>query len=139
MFGGIDVAKMFLAPPTRIISEVDKTGRATIYVSDGVGTTDTTTPIYLLVDQKTASASEIFAAAMQDNQRATVVGSTATFGKGRIQNVQELSMGCGIAVTKAKYMTPKGNDIQGVGIKPDIITDARGSNDSAQSCLNVIL
>ena len=65
-------------------------------------------PLYLLVDSRTASASEIMAAALQDNGRATLVGPGKTFGKGRIQNVQQLEDGSGVAVTKAKGMTPSG-------------------------------
>ena len=113
MPAGVDVAKLFLPPRARIISEVDKTGRATIYINDGVGSeTDTTTPLFVLVDEKTASASEILTAALKDNKRAVVIsgaGADKTFGKGRIQNVQALSYGgSGIAVTKARYMTPNG-------------------------------
>jgi carboxyl-terminal processing protease len=80
MPAGVDVAKLFLPAQARIISEVDKTGRSTIYISDGVGS-DTNMQLYLLVDQRTASASEILTAALQDNHRATIVG-TQTFGKG---------------------------------------------------------
>lgn len=80
MPAGVDVAKLFLPAQARIISEIDKTGRSTIYISDGVGS-DTNMQLYLLVDQRTASASEILTAALQDNHRATIVG-TRTFGKG---------------------------------------------------------
>lgn len=80
MPAGVDVAKLFLPAQARIISEVDKTGRSTIYINDGVGS-DTNIELYLLVDQRTASASEILTAALQDNHRATVVGAK-TFGKG---------------------------------------------------------
>ena len=136
MPAGVDVAKMFLPPQARIISEVDKTDRATIYINDGVGS-ETEMPLYLLVDKRTASASEILTAALQDNRRATVVG-TKTFGKGRIQNIQPLSEG-GVSVTKAKYMTPDGRDIHGVGISPDKETSSCGPNDSAVMCLTGIM
>jgi carboxyl-terminal processing protease len=117
---GVDVAKVFLKPQGRVLSEVDKTGRTTMYINHGVGS-KTDVPLYLLRDEKTASASEILTAALQDNHRATVVGTcTRTFGKGRIQNVQELEDGSGISVTKAKYMTPEGQDNDGVGIAPDV-------------------
>lgn len=144
MPGGVDVAKIFLPPRTRIVSEVDKTGRATIYINDGVGSeTDTTTPLFILVDEKTASASEILTAALQDNKRAVVVsggGADKTFGKGRIQNVQALSYGgSGIAVTKARYTTPNGRDIQGVGISPDLRSKTCSTKDSAAVCLESIL
>lgn len=144
MPAGVDVAKMFLPPRARIISEVDKTGRAKIYINDGVGSeTDTTTPLFVLVDEKTASASEILTAALQDNKRAVVVtggGADRTFGKGRIQNVQALSYGgSGIAITKAKYTTPNGRDIQGVGISPDLRSKTCLPKDSAAVCLESIL
>jgi carboxyl-terminal processing protease len=118
--------------------EVDKTGRATIYINDGVGS-ETETPLYVLVDQKTASASEILTAALQDNHRATVVGGTRTFGKGRIQNVQPLASGGGIAITKAKYLSPNGRDIQSIGISPDIQSKSCGPTDSAMNCLDGVL
>eukprot|EP00531_Pseudo-nitzschia_arenysensis_P002122 CAMPEP_0116129268 /NCGR_PEP_ID=MMETSP0329-20121206/7836_1 /TAXON_ID=697910 /ORGANISM="Pseudo-nitzschia arenysensis, Strain B593" /LENGTH=550 /DNA_ID=CAMNT_0003623529 /DNA_START=166 /DNA_END=1818 /DNA_ORIENTATION=+ len=142
MPAGVDVAKLFLPPRARIISEVDKTGRARIYINDGVGSeTDTTTPLYVVVDEKTASASEILTAALQDNKRAVVVsGVDKTFGKGRIQNVQALSYGgSGIAVTKAKYTTPNGRDIQGVGITPDLRSKTCSPKDSAAACLESVL
>jgi len=137
MPAGVDVAKLFLPPKSRIVSEVDKSGRATIYFSEGVGS-ETNLPLYVLVDKRTASASEIMAAALQDNHRATIVGSSATFGKGRIQNVQQLSEG-GVAVTKAKYLSPDGKDIQGIGISPDRKSSHCESTDSAAVCLNDIL
>jgi carboxyl-terminal processing protease len=91
------------------------------------------------VDQKTASASEILTAALQDNHRAIVVGETRTFGKGRIQNVQALSSGSGVAITKAKYMTPNGRDIQTVGISPDFQSKACAPSDSVMTCMDGIL
>ncbi len=95
--------------------------------------------MYVLVDQKTASASEILTAALQDNHRAIVVGETRTFGKGRIQNVQALSSGSGVAITKAKYMTPNGRDIQTVGISPDFQSKACAPSDSVMTCMDGIL
>ena len=139
MPAGVDVAKLFLPPRSRIISKIDKTGRATIYINDGVGS-DTETQLYVVVDRSTASASEILTAALQDNKRAVVVsGESRTFGKGRIQNVSPLSSGSGIAITKAKYMTPNGRDIQSIGIAPDIRSDTCTTKDSAVTCLEGIL
>lgn len=136
MPAGVDVAKMFLPAQTRIISEVDKSEKKTVYVADGIGS-ETQLPLYLLVDKRTASASEILTAALQDNERAIVVGEK-TFGKGRIQNVQPLADG-GVAVTKAKYITPNGRDIHGVGIMPNKVSDKCQPNDSAEDCLASIL
>jgi len=131
MPAGVDVAKLFLPPRTRIISEIDKTGRTTISINDGIGSV-VDKPLYLLVDGQTASASEILTAALQDNHRATVLGAQ-TFGKGRIQNVQELRFGTGVAVTKAKYITPGGRDIQGAGIQPDFFCSPETT---PESCLS---
>ena len=66
----------------------------------------------------TASASEILAGALQDNQRSLLIGSR-TFGKGLIQSLTNLSDGSGLAVTVASYLTPSGRDIQHLGIEPD--------------------
>jgi carboxyl-terminal processing protease len=72
----------------------------------------------VLVNQGTASASEILAGALQDNGRALLVGEK-TFGKGLIQSLFDLSDGSGLAVTVAKYETPNHRDIHKLGITPD--------------------
>jgi carboxyl-terminal processing protease len=72
----------------------------------------------VLVNHGTASASEILAGALQDNDRAQLLGET-TFGKGLIQSLFDLSDGSGLAVTIAKYETPDHHDINQLGIKPD--------------------
>ncbi|KAL3763565.1 hypothetical protein ACHAW5_008108, partial [Stephanodiscus triporus] len=119
MPGGVDAAKLFLPAGDRIISEVGRSGTSSkTYNADGIGA-ETSLPVYVLVDKRTASAAEIFAAALQDNGRAIVVGTTNTFGKGRIQNVRPLGNGCGVAVTRARYVTPRGRDLHGVGIVPN--------------------
>ena len=96
--------------------------------------------MYLLVDKRTASAAEIFAAALQDNRRAVVVGMSNTFGKGRIQNVQPLN-GSGVAVTRARYVTPSGSgrDLHGVGIVPNKEPQKCEMNDSARICLRDVV
>ena len=73
----------------------------------------------LLVDGKTASASEILASALQDNGRATLVGSQ-TFGKAVIQTVERLEDGSAVVVTIARYETPKHTNINKQGIVPDV-------------------
>jgi len=72
----------------------------------------------VLVNQGTASASEILSGALQDNHRAILVGEK-TFGKGLIQSLFDLSDGSGLAVTVAKYETPNHTDINKLGIMPD--------------------
>ena len=106
--------------------------------ADGVGS-ELSTPVYLVVDSRTASAAEIFAAALQDNGRAVVVGATSTFGKGRIQNVRALENGAGVAVTRARYVTPSGRDLHGRGIRPDRVPGRCGAEDEAKTCLEDVL
>ncbi len=75
-------------------------------------------PLVVLVDKGSASASEIVAGAVQDNDRGDIVG-TSTFGKGTVQTIQTLDSGGGVKFTTAEYFTPSGDSIEGVGVQPD--------------------
>ena len=87
------------------------------------------TPVMLLVDRGTASASEVFAGALQDHSRAVIVGER-TFGKGSVQSVLPLRNGDGIKLTTARYYTPTGKSIQAAGIEPDVVIEWAVDTDS---------
>ena len=95
-----------------------------------------TTPLAVLVDRNSASASEILAGALRDNGRAALVGER-TFGKGKIQSVFPLRDGSALFVTVARYMTPSEELIDGVGIKPENACrgGGRGGRDNASTLL----
>jgi carboxyl-terminal processing protease len=114
---GIEIARLWL-PQGTIVYTVNRQGILDSFDAFGQALTDA--PLVVLVNEGTASASEILAGALQDNGRAQLVGSV-TFGKGLIQSLFDLSDGAGLAVTVAKYETPDHHDINQLGIIPDRI------------------
>lgn len=114
---GIEVARLWLDAGT-IVYTVNRQGVMGSFEATGQALTHD--PLVVLVNQGTASASEILAGALKDNDRARIVGEK-TFGKGLIQSLFDLSDGSGVAVTVAKYETPAHNDINKQGIKPDFV------------------
>ena len=81
---------------------------------------DTATPLVVLVNPSTASAAEVVAGALQDRNRAVVVG-TRTYGKGSVQEPSTLSDGSALELTVGRYLTPSGRSLDGVGIEPDVL------------------
>ena len=89
------------------------------------------------MDRGTASAAEVFAAALQENRAAKVVGEQ-TYGKGLVQSIQKLTDGSAVVLTVAKYRTPQGDDINGRGVRPDLPVECPPSAD-AVGCLDAAL
>lgn len=112
---GIEIARFWLESGT-IVYTVDRQGMLDSFETYGPALTQA--PLVVLVNEGTASASEILAGALQDNHRAQLVGSR-TFGKGLIQSLFDLTDGSGLVVTVAKYETPAHHDINHSGIRPD--------------------
>jgi len=115
----LEIARMWIQNGT-LVRIVDRAG-----ADEEVRATNnalTRLPLVVLVDGNSASSSEILTGALQDNRRATVVGSQ-TFGKALVQSVHQLSDGSGLAVTISHYYTPNGTDISHRGITPDVTVD----------------
>jgi carboxyl-terminal processing protease len=119
LYSSVDIARMWI-PDGAIVSTVDRQGEVERQRANNGALSDK--PLVVLVDGGSASASEILSGALQDNKRATIVG-TKTFGKGLVQSVRGLGDGSGLAVTIAKYLTPSGRDINKHGIDPDVVFD----------------
>ncbi len=106
-----------IVPEGMIVYTEDKYHNRQEYVSTGEKTLQV--PLVVLVNENSASASEIFAGAVKDRECGTLIGTT-TFGKGIVQGLQELKDGSAMKMTTSRYYTPNGICIQGTGIDPDI-------------------
>ncbi len=112
-----DTSSMFIDEGSVIVYTVDRNGNKEAIKSEGRRLWDR--PVVLLINEGSASASEILAGALRDNDVATIVGYKS-FGKASVQSVKQLSDGSALLVTIAKYLTPAGHDISKKGIFPDV-------------------
>lgn len=117
----IKVSNLFLDDGI-IVSTIgrNKKEKEVVYAKKSGARTDF--PIIILIDESSASASEIVSGALQDNHRALIMGKRS-FGKGSVQSVVKLGDGSGLKMTVARYYTPSGKSIQADGIKPDVVIE----------------
>ena len=116
----VDAAGAFLNGG--LVVEFHRSGQSP-EVFNALGNGDSRTPLVVIVDRGTASAAEVVAAALQDRNRAIIVGEK-TFGKATVQNSESLSNGAEIELTVGYYITPSGKKLDGQGIEPDIEVSA---------------
>jgi len=115
----IEVASEFLGQDQVVLVEKFKSGEKRLYKTQGSGLA-TKIPLALLVNEGSASASEILAAALHDHKRATIIGQK-TFGKGSVQTVHTLSDDSQLRVTIANFYSPQDNTINDIGVTPDVL------------------
>lgn len=116
----IDMLEMICDKGDTLLIEKEKNGNEIVQKSEENPIIDM--PIAVLVNENSASASEIFAGALKGYNKATIIG-TKTYGKGVIQTLTKLSDGSGIKMTTAEYCTPSGNSINKIGIEPNITVE----------------
>lgn len=122
-----------ILPEGTIVYTEDKNGKKETISSDAEHSLDV--PMAVLVNGNSASASEIFAGAIQDYEVGTIVG-TNTYGKGIVQQLFRLSDGSCVKLTISEYFTPKGRTIHGKGVKPDVEIEYKASKDGSDNQLD---
>lgn len=119
----VEMCRMIL-PKGMIVYTEDKNGKRQEYTCNGAHKLEV--PLVVLVDMNSASASEIMAGAIKDYGIGTLVGTT-TFGKGIVQQIMTFRDNSAVKVTISAYYTPKGNNIHGIGIEPDVVCEFDGA------------
>ncbi|MFC1517036.1 S41 family peptidase [Candidatus Margulisiibacteriota bacterium] len=114
----VDIASIFIKKGA-VVHTVDRDGNRETLEVIGTETKFYKRPLIVLINEGSASASEILAGAIQDHRRGTLVGAKS-FGKASVQNIRPLSDGSAVLITVAKYLTPKGYNISEQGISPNI-------------------
>ncbi|MCH5268718.1 MAG: S41 family peptidase [Lachnospiraceae bacterium] len=109
-----------MLPEGLVVYTEDSKGQGEKYYAED--DTQINVPVAILVNGNSASASEVFSGAMQDEEKAVLVG-TKTFGKGIVQTIFDLKDGSALKMTTSKYYTPKGRNIHGTGLEPDITVE----------------
>jgi len=124
--GAVDVAERFLAKDKVIVSIKSRTKEQDMLFKSSGKVAHTGFPLTVIVNEGSASASEIVAGAIKDNKRGVIVGAK-TFGKASVQTVIPLKDGSALRFTTAYYLTPSGKLIKGEGIAPDVVVESSAS------------
>ena len=122
MSEAVNIISLFVPKGSLAVSSKGKTSGSTHEYFTQTEPIDTQTPIIVMIDGGSASASEIVSGGLQDLKRARIMGKTS-FGKGLVQSIRPLPYNGQMKVTTAKYYTPSGRCVQGVGVKPDVEID----------------
>lgn len=122
MSEAVNIISLFVPKGSLAVSSKGKTPGSTHEYFTQTEPIDTQTPIIVMIDGGSASASEIVSGGLQDLKRARIIGKTS-FGKGLVQSIRPLPYNGQMKVTTAKYYTPSGRCVQGVGVKPDVEID----------------
>lgn len=137
----VEIARKIL-PAGMIVYTEDKYGNRKEYTCDGQ--TELNMPLAVLVNEYSASASEILAGAIQDYNKGTLIGTT-TFGKGIVQQIQRLEDGTALKLTISAYYTPSGRNIHEIGIEPDIVLEydyeayeADGTDNQVEKAIEIL-
>lgn len=125
LYSAVDIASYFIPSGRLIVYTEDRTGTKKEYLSRK-NNSFLTLPLVVIVNEESASASEILAGALKDWHRATIIG-TKTYGKGSVQTLIPLKDGSALKLTTAKYYTPKGISIQTTGISPHILVKPKNN------------
>jgi carboxyl-terminal processing protease len=123
LYSAVDVTSQLIPSEKLVVYTKDRNGKKKEYINRK-SSPCLTVPMVVIVNDGSASASEIVAGALKDWNRATVIG-TVTYGKGSVQTIVPLKDGSALTLTTARYYTPKGISIQATGILPDILVTPR--------------
>ncbi len=135
--GAVGVSDVFLQDNKLIVYTEGRVEDSELKYNASTGDTLKGAPLVVLINQGSASASEIVAGAMQDHERATIIGTTS-FGKGSVQTILPLNDNTALKLTTARYYTPAGRSIQSEGIVPDILLKVEGEKEEETSALSII-
>ena len=135
--GAVDVSNLFIDEVGLVVYTKGRIPSSNLKFKTERGDIMLGSPIVVLINEGSASASEIVAGALQDHKRAIIMGKTS-FGKGSVQTIIELDKGYGLKVTTARYYTPNGRSIQAKGIEPDIkLKNISLENEKEESVLDI--